>query len=38
MSVADTGSAGTQPGAMLYFLTDLEVQRKPENLANLLNG
>lgn len=38
MSVADTGSAGTQPGAMLYFLTDLEVQRKPESLANLLNG
>lgn len=38
MSVADTGAAGTQPASMLYFLTDLDVQRAPNNLANLLNG
>lgn len=38
MSIADTGSAGAQLAAVLYILHDLEVQRKPANLANTLNG
>ena len=32
LSVADTGSAGAQIGAMLYLLTDPAIQRVPANL------
>ena len=34
--VADPGSGGTRLGAVLYIHSDLEVQRKPANLAALL--
>ena len=37
-SIADTGAAGAQLGAVLYVLSDLAVQRAPANLANTLNG
>ena len=37
MDYADTGSAGTQPGCILYVPYDLKVQRKPANLTSLLN-
>lgn len=37
LNVADTGSAGAQLIAGLYFLHGLRAERKPANLGNLLN-
>jgi hypothetical protein len=34
--VADPGSGGTRLGSIIYIHSDLEVQRKPANLAALL--
>ena len=36
LDVDDTGSAGTQPIAVLYVPYDLHVQRKPANMPNWL--
>lgn len=37
VDIADTGSAGAQWGGIVYVLHDLEIQRKPANLAAALS-